>query len=81
MCGLQVRSKSVADALLARGRPERKETERFVRIMNKFFDLLNVRSTSEGITRRNPDLLPYSSLNNPHLKASDRILRSIYYFT
>lgn len=75
---LQVLSKSVADALSARGRPEWKETERFVRMMNRFFDLLNVRSTSEGVAKRNPDLLPYTSLADPRFKACNCILPSTY---
>ena len=57
----QVLSKSIADALLLTGRPEVRETERFVRLMNRFFDMFNVRSDSEGVKKRNSDLLPYYS--------------------
>ena len=46
-------SKSVADAISMEKNDELRETERFVTIMNKFFDYLNVRCTTKT---RNPDL-------------------------
>jgi len=36
-----------------------KETERFVRIFDRFFDMLNTRSMNESIYERKPDLAPY----------------------
>lgn len=56
---LQVLSKTVADGLKYDNKPETRETERFVRTFDKFFDLLNVRSLKEGTLKRKPDLLPY----------------------
>ena len=61
------------DALQLTENPEVKETERFVRMMNQFFDLFNVRSTTEGTKKRNPDLLPYKSIGDPRYKASSVI--------
>ena len=56
--------------LLASGQPEVKETERFVRIMNHFFDMFNVHCTTEGIAKKNNDLLPYRSLTDPRFKVN-----------
>ena len=49
-----------------------KETERFVRTFDKFFDLMNVRSLDEGIHKRKPNLRPYrnDSQSEDRLKAS-----------
>ena len=44
------------------------ETEKFVRIMDKFFDCLNGRNLKEHITRRKPNLRPYYSPNDGRLK-------------
>ena len=45
-----------------------RETERFVRYFNKFFDLMNVRSTTEHIHARNPNKKPYYSIDDERLK-------------
>lgn len=49
---------------------ELRETERFVRIMNKFFDCLNVRCTTEYIKERNPDRKPYHDESDERLRVS-----------
>lgn len=56
---LQVLSTSVAEAFAYENKPYTRETERFVRIFDKFFDLMNVRSLKEGIYKRKPNLKPY----------------------
>ena len=48
----KVLSTSVADAFAFIGKPHTKETERFARTFDKFFDLFNVRSLTEGIRKR-----------------------------
>ena len=49
-----------------------KETEWFVRTFDRFFDLFNVRSLTEGVHKRKPDLCPYrnNQQSMDHLKAS-----------
>ncbi len=49
------------------GNPETEETEKFVRLVDKFFDCLNV-SVSEWVVKAKPDRKPYSSLDNERLK-------------
>ena len=74
----QVLSKSVADALelVKPNHPEVRETERFVRLMNRFFDMFNVRSQTEGVKKRNSDLLPYRSLSDPRFEASNSLMNN-----
>ena len=43
---------------------EASETAKLCKMMNDFFDCLNVRSTSEHIRKRNPLLAPYKSTND-----------------
>lgn len=44
-----------------------KETERFVRIFDRFFDMLNTRSMNESIFKRKPDLAPYRTSEDTRL--------------
>ena len=66
----QVLSTSVANALGYYNLEETVETEKFVRLFDKFFDCLNVRCVSASIHRRKPDLRPYRSPDDPRLKVS-----------
>jgi hypothetical protein len=43
---------------------EAEETAKFCEIVNKFFDCLNTRSTTEHTRKRNESLAPYSSLDD-----------------
>ena len=63
-----VLSNSVAEALALDGDPSTTETQRFVRMFNRFFDLLNVRSLSESIRHRRSDTWPYRDPNDERLK-------------
>ena len=45
----------MADAIAMENNDSLKECERFVRIFNKFFDIMNVRSTTEYVHSRNYD--------------------------
>ena len=57
----------MANALAFYGRSDTKETERFVRFFDNFFDCLNVRGLDEHIKKRKPDLAPYRSLGDKRL--------------
>ena len=46
---------------------ETSEIEKFCRIFNKFFDVLNTRSLDEGRIKKNPDLNPFKE-DDPRLK-------------
>jgi len=48
-------SESVANALAFYGDRNTRETERFVRQLDKFFDCLNVRNLEEHRKRRKPN--------------------------
>ena len=63
-------SESVANALAFYGDPATKETERFVRYFDKFFDCLNVRCCDEYRRRRKPYLAPYTQESDERLVVS-----------
>ena len=63
-------SESVANALAFYGNPATKETERFVRNFDKFFDCLNVRCREEYRRRRKANLAPYTQENDERLVVS-----------
>ena len=65
---LQVLSKTVADALEYVGDPRTKQTERFVRMFDRFFDMLNTRSLEECVHKRKPDLAPYRTSQDTRLE-------------
>ena len=67
---IQVLSSSVADALKYLGEDDTSETESFVRLMDTFFDCMNVRSTVEGTRKLKPNLKPYYSQDDDRLKVS-----------
>ena len=58
-------SKSVTDALSFW---RDSDPEHFVRIFDKFFDMMNSRYLEEEIYKRKTDLAPYKSLDDPHFK-------------
>ena len=63
-------SESVANALAFYGDPNTRETERFVRQFDKFFDCLNVRNLEEHRKRRKPNLKPYTDPEDERLTVS-----------
>ena len=73
----QVLSKSVCDAFSYFGDPTTKETEKFILMMDRFFDCLNVRSLNQWREKRKPDLKPYTSVNDPRLKVLTRITNAL----
>ncbi|KAJ8023362.1 Transposable element P transposase [Holothuria leucospilota] len=61
----QVMSKTVANGLKMMNKPELASTIYFITMVNKFFDCLNVSSTTEWVRKRNDDIKPYSDVNDP----------------
>ena len=70
MTTLQVLSSSVASALNYYGEDETMETQTFVRNFDRFFDCMNVRSTSESFLKLKPDLQPYRDPGDSRLTVS-----------
>ena len=60
-------SSSVA---LAISNPDAEETAKFLQLMDRFFDCMNVRSDMEAARRRKPDLAPYMAVNDPRFDVS-----------
>lgn len=67
---MQVLSSTVGDALLHYKEEDTTETARFVKIFDRFFDMLNTRSLKEHIFQRKPDLSPYHTPDDVRLKVS-----------
>ena len=74
----KVLSRSVADAMAHYQALEidhdTTETERFVRMFDRFFDMLNTRCLEEGIQKIKPDLHPYRSLLDERFKVYNEII-------
>jgi len=64
---VQVLSSTVANILSEYGPPEAKETARFCLMMDSFFDIVNIRNTTEHIHKLKPNLEPISSPDDPRL--------------
>nr|XP_054764639.1 uncharacterized protein LOC129271286 [Lytechinus pictus] len=64
----QVLSQSVANALKLQsqktGDTSTDGTRQYIEMFNKFFDCLNVSTLLEGQRKRNPNMMPYSSVND-----------------
>ena len=70
MC-VQVLSESVASALKLTAGEEARETIRFISMVDKFFDSLNVNSFSSGKHRRKPFQDPYRSASDFRLQVTE----------
>ena len=70
---LQVLSESVSKALQLTGGPEAEETARFVGMMDKMFDCLNVNNSSAGIHKCKPFKFPYRGSDDFRLKVSGHV--------
>ncbi|XP_071499561.1 uncharacterized protein [Diadema antillarum] len=78
----QVLSQSVANAfkLMSQktGDTSTDGTRQYVEMFNKFFDCLNVSTVSEGQRKRNPNMMPYRSVNDSRFEwLTDVFLRYI----
>ena len=67
---IQILSKSVAEAISLANDTTLKETERFVRKFNKFFDIMNIRCTTEYIRTKNADKKPFYHADDDRLKVA-----------
>lgn len=66
----QVLSESVSKALSLKGGDAAAETAKFLLMMDKFFDTVNVKSYSGGTHARKPFQLPFTSATDKRLKVS-----------
>ena len=62
-----VLSSTVANALDLKYGSSVSATVKFVRLMNKWFDIVNVKHIREGRNSRNPDLMPFTDINDPRI--------------
>ena len=68
LCCMQVLSETVASALQVLSKDDTVETRLFIRMMDRFFDCLNVKSPCQGIMERKQYRRPYSSPNDHRFK-------------
>jgi len=62
--------KSVADSLSYYGDPATKAPKKFCRVMDRFFDCLNVRCMDAWREKNKNDLKPYTDPNDERLKVA-----------
>lgn len=72
----QVLSESVSKALQLVGGVEAAETSKFVGMMDKFFDILNVHNYTHGVHARKPFQMPYTTSKDKRLK----VIHVVSYF-
>ena len=63
-------SSSVADALTYYDRDETKETRLFIRLVDQFFDCLNVKCHLEGVKKRKPWRKAYTNATDERFKVT-----------
>jgi len=63
----QVLSLTVANAVEHCYGPSVQATVGFIRMMDKWFDVLNVKNLYEGKHKRNENLKPFTDINDPRL--------------
>ena len=68
MVFVQVMSETVASALQFTNNERTKETRKFIRMIDTFFDCLNVKSPLEGKLKRKQFRSPYTSPNDERFK-------------
>ena len=67
---MQVMSESVASALEVLDRESTQETRVFIRMIDRFFDCLNVSTPMTGQLKRKENLAPYRSGKDERFKVS-----------
>ena len=65
---LQVLSRSACEAMKLYGISGSSATQTFLLFMDRFFDMMNVRSKGEHVHTRKTDLRPYTSANDERLR-------------
>ena len=80
---VQVMSETVASALQFVDEERTRETRQFIRMIDLFFDALNVKNPLEGKLKRKPFRLPYYNCRDERFKVSNTITMHIYtaYYT
>ena len=71
----QVLSETVGNVLNSFGPEETAGTAKFCIMVDKFFDCLNVRNTTEHITKRKPFLKPYYSIDDARFEWLDEFIQ------
>lgn len=64
----QVLSSTMANAILARKKPELVGTAEYCNMFDSWFDCLNGRYLRQGICTRKPNLAPYTSVDDPRFE-------------
>lgn len=54
----------MADALKSQDLEHTKETEKFIRMVDQFFDIMNISQTFEGKKARKPALHPFKNVDD-----------------
>ncbi len=67
---LQVMSETVACALEVLNREGTQQTRLFIRMIDKFFDCLNVKSKKMGLLKRKDFIKPYTSPRDERFEVS-----------
>lgn len=67
---MQVMSSTVADALTYDDRDETTETRVFIRMIDNFFDCLNVKCRLEGVKKRKPFREAYTHTKDERFKVA-----------
>lgn len=62
------------------GNPESKETIRFIKMFDRWFDILNVSNSSEGVQKRKPDRMPIRR-NDPRLQVSYKLTFPLFTYS
>lgn len=68
---MQVMSETVASALQFVNEEQTRETRVFIRMIDKFFDVLNVKNPVEGQHKRKDNRVPFKSPKDERFKVSD----------
>ena len=74
---LKVLSETVSTALALTGGDEAVETVKFVALMDKFFDLLNVSNFKNGTRKRKPFQYPYRHADDYRLAVRSKTYASV----
>ncbi len=61
----------MCDALAYYNNPDTEQTQKFILMMDRFFDCLNVRNRSEWAFRKKSDLKPYTSVDDDRFTVSN----------
>ena len=72
-------SETVSKALKVTGGAKAAETAKFIEMVDKLFDCLNVSSLSKGKLKRKPFLQPYRNSNDFRLKVNTFLILILHF--